>query len=173
VILLALFGILIGSYTLLTIVARVGGMRQLNAQIRGRVSLALLFFITGLGHFVKTDEMVQMLPPWVPMRMPLIYVTGVLEWAGALGLLLPRVSRVAGMCLLAFLVVVFPANIYAAVNRVAMGGHESGSMYLLVRGPFQALLVWWAYWFAVRKVSDGGHGRSAPGGRGLTGPGTG
>jgi uncharacterized membrane protein len=76
-------------------------------------------------------------------------VTGVLEWASAIGLLLPGVSRVAGLCLISFLVLVFPANVYAAVNQIAMGGHESGPAYLLVRGPFQALLVWWAYWSTV------------------------
>ena len=150
-ILFALFCVLVGSYALLTVVARVGGVAWLDTQVRGRISLACLFVVTGLGHFVKPNEMAQMLPPSVPLRLELIYVTGVLELAGAVGLLLPAVSRVAGLCLMAFLVLVFPANVYAAVHQVAMGGHEAGPMYLLIRGPFQVLLVWWVYWFAVRK----------------------
>jgi uncharacterized membrane protein len=40
--------------------------------------------------------------------------------------------------------------VYAAINRVEMGGHGAGPMYLLVRAPFQLLLIGWAYWFAVR-----------------------
>ena len=134
----------------LTVLARVFDVDKLDARLRGRISLALLFLFTGVGHFVRTDDMVQMLPAWVPLRLGLIYVTGMLEWAGAIGLLLPNVSRIAGLCLIIFLVLIFPANVYAAVNHVAMGGHESGPVYLLLRGPFQALLVWWAYWFAVR-----------------------
>jgi uncharacterized membrane protein len=135
----------------MTVVARVGGLVWLDTQLRGRISLACLFVVTGLGHFAKTTEMAEMLPAWVPLRFALTYVTGVLELAGAIGLLLPRVSRIAGVCLMAFLVLVFPANVYASINQVAMGGHEAGPMYLLIRGPFQILLVWWAYWFAVRK----------------------
>jgi uncharacterized membrane protein len=42
------------------------------------------------------------------------------------------------------------ANVYAAINRVDMGGHGAGPMYLLVRAPFQLLLIGWAYGFAVR-----------------------
>jgi uncharacterized membrane protein len=76
-------------------------------------------------------------------------VTGILEMAGAIGLLVPRFSRLAGTCLLLFLIAVFPANVYAAITRAPMGGHETGPVYLLVRGPFQLLLMWWTYRFAV------------------------
>ena len=145
-ILLALTGILLGSYAVLSIVPGVD-----RAQ-RGRISLALLFLFTGLGHFVNPEPMAAMLPPWVPARVPIIYLTGVLEWAGAIGLLVRRYSRVAGICLLAFLVAVFPANVFAALNNVNMGGHDAGPAYLLVRGPFQLLLMWWAYHFAIRRA---------------------
>jgi uncharacterized membrane protein len=144
-ILIALGAILIGSYTVLGVVAPC-----MSANRRGRVSVALLFLFTGLGHFVNPGPMADMLPSWVPGRAPLVYVTGLLEWAGAIGLLVPRYSRLAGTCLLAFLVAVFPANVYAALNNVAMGGHEMGPAYLLVRGPFQLALMWWTYHFAVR-----------------------
>jgi uncharacterized membrane protein len=150
-ILLALLAILLGTYAALGLVARRWGRDRLDPAFRGRASLALLFLFTGLGHFVKTDEMAAMLPAWMPMRVGIVYLTGMLEWAGAVGLLLPRWSRAAGLCLMLFLLAVFPANVHAALSRVAMGGHEMGPAYLLVRGPFQALLIWWAYWFAVRR----------------------
>ena len=153
-ILLALLGILVGSYALLTVLAWALGLRWLEPGLRGRMSLALLFAVTGLAHFVKTDAMAAMLPASVPMRTELIYATGVLELAGAAGLLVPKVSRLAGWCLIAFLVAAFPANVYAAFHHVEMGGHESGPVYLLLRGPFQALLVYWAYRFAVRKRKE-------------------
>ncbi len=143
-ILLALTGILLGSYAVLAILPGVD-----RAQ-RGRISLALLFLFTGLGHFVNPEPMAAMLPSWVPARVPIIYLTGVLEWAGAIGLLVRRYSRAAGICLLAFLVAVFPANVFAAFNHVNMGGHDAGPAYLLVRAPFQLLLMWWAYHFAIR-----------------------
>jgi uncharacterized membrane protein len=87
--------------------------------------------------------------------VPLIHATGVLELAGAGGLLVPGLSRAAGWCIIAFFVAAFPANVYAALHRVEMGGHEAGPIYLAVRGPFQALLAWWAWWFAARRRPSG------------------
>lgn len=149
--LLVLLGILLGSYAVTTAAGRLHAGWRLDAGLRGRISLALVFFVTGLGHFIRTEPMAGMLPPWVPMREGVVYATGALEWLGAAGLFVPGVSRAAALCLIAFLVLVFPANLYAALNRVPMGGHEDGPIYLLIRGPFQALLVWWAWWFGVRR----------------------
>lgn len=150
-VLILLLAIVLGSFGLLTAMDRLLGRGRIDAGLRGRVSLALLFLFTGLGHFLATEQMVQMLPPWVPARVGIIYATGALELAGAVGLLVPRVSRLAGLSLIAFLVLVLPANVYAAFNRVEMGGHGAGPAYLVLRVPFQFLLIGWAYWFAVRR----------------------
>lgn len=147
-ILIVLLTILLGSYAVLSALDRLRWMRT-EPDTRGRVSLALLFLFTSLGHFPDAAGMAEMLPPWVPNRVAIVYVTGVLEMAGAIGLLVPRYSRLAGICLLLFLIAVFPANVYAALTRAPMGAHEAGPVYLLVRGPFQLLLVWWTYRFAV------------------------
>jgi uncharacterized membrane protein len=37
-----------------------------------------------------------------------------------------------------------PVNVYSAIQRVPFGGHEVGPAYLLIRVPFQLLLIWWA-----------------------------
>lgn len=153
-VLLALLTILLGSFGALTALDSIGWVRT-APETRGRISLALLFLFTSLGHFATTREMAEMLPPWVPNRVAIVYVTGVLEMAGAVGLLIPRFSRAAGICLLIFLIAVFPANVYAALARAPMGGHEAGPMYLLVRGPFQLLLIWWTYRFVVRRSAIG------------------
>lgn len=126
-------------------------MAGINSRLRGRISLALVFAFTGIGHFLKTREMATMLPAWVPNREAWVQFTGFLEFAGAVGLLVPSLSRTAGICLCVFLVAVFPANVFAAVNRIEFGGHSVGPVYLLVRLPLQLLLIGWAYWFAVRK----------------------
>jgi uncharacterized membrane protein len=122
-----------------------------GANLRGRIGLALVFAFTGIGHFVKTAEMVQMLPGWVPQREFVIYFTGVLELVAAVALLVPAVSRVAGIFLCLFLVAVFPANVFAAFQRVDFGGHGAGPVYLALRLPLQVLLIGWTWWFAVRR----------------------
>ena len=156
--LLVLLGILLGTYGVLTLADRARDGGRLSPPARGRIALAALFLVTGMGHFVKTDEMVAMLPAWAPARLAIVYLTGFLEWAGAIGLLVPRYSRAAGICLVVFMVMVVPANVYAAWRHVEMGGHGAGPIYLLVRGPFQLLLIWWAWYFAVRQEHVGPEG---------------
>ena len=63
------------------------------------------------------EEMAQLLPAWIPLRMDLIAVTGVLEIFGALGLLIPGLARLASFALILFLLGVLPANIYGALNH--------------------------------------------------------
>jgi len=72
-----MLGLLIGPYLILTAVTRVWGTIRIEPHLRGRISLAIVFVFTGHGHFIMTEPMAQMLPPWVPMRMPIIYITGV------------------------------------------------------------------------------------------------
>lgn len=121
-------------------------------DIRGAaaVGLGLLFIFTGIGHFIQTEPMVQMLPPWVPARTLLVYATGVLEFAIAIGFFVPKLRRHTGWIAAAALVLFFPANIYAAVNHVPMGAHATGPVYLFIRVPLQAIILLWVYWFAIR-----------------------
>jgi uncharacterized membrane protein len=72
-----------------------------------------------------TESMSHMLPPWVPALVSITHATGILEFAIALGFLVRRFRQVTGLVAAAFLVLFFPANIYAAFNYVyvPMGGH--------------------------------------------------
>ena len=89
--------------------------------------------------------MASMLPVSVPFRIELIYLTGIFELLGAIGVWIPRLTRLTGFLLILLLVGVLPANVYSAINRVEFGGHEGGPTYLLVRVPFQILVIWWTY----------------------------
>ena len=148
--LLLLLLLLVGPYALLTLAGRRFGAPRLSPPERARVGLTLFFAFTALGHFVRTEEMAEMLPPAVPYRIGLVYLTGLFELLGAAGVWVPRLRRLTGICLIVMLLCVLPANVYAALNRVAFGGHELGPAYLLVRVPFQLLVAWWVYFAAVR-----------------------
>ena len=119
-------------------------------HVRGRIGIALVFAFTGLGHFLRTEPMAQMLPAFVPRAILMIYITGVIEFAAAVAVLVPTLSRYAGIGLCLFLLAVLPSNIYAAMQRIDFGGHAAGPMYLLVRVPLQFLLIGWVYWFTIR-----------------------
>ena len=62
--------------------------REIDPRKAGAIGLTALFVFTGVGHFIMTGPMAEMLPPWVPKRESLVYLAGVLEFALAAGFLL-------------------------------------------------------------------------------------
>jgi uncharacterized membrane protein len=80
------------------------------------VGLAAMFVLTGVAHFVPPlrDNLIAIVPPQLPAPGLLVSITGVLEFLGAVGLLVPVTRVVAAVCLLLLMLAMFPANIYAA-----------------------------------------------------------
>ena len=113
-----------------------------------RVGLAAMFCFTAVAHFAPMrSDLVAMVPPWVPRPELVVLVTGLLELAGAIGLLVPRTRRAAAIGLILFLVAVFPANVHAAQEGVLLRGEPATP--LVPRILLQLLflgLVWWAGW---------------------------
>ena len=122
-----------------------------DSRSAGAIGLGLLFIFTGIGHFIQTNPMAQMLPTWVPERTLLVYLTGVLEFVIAVGFFIPPLRRLTGWLAAVVLVLFFPVNVYAAIHHVPMGGHAWGPLYLLIRAPLQAVILCWVYWFILRK----------------------
>ena len=135
--------LLLVPYLALTLLGKWNSTFRIASAKRARVGLSLFFLFTSIGHFLKTEEMAEMLPPSVPHRAGLIYLTGILELLGAIGVWIPRLTRLTGFLLILMLVGILPANIYSALNRVDFGGHGAGPVYLLVRIPFQIFVIWW------------------------------
>ncbi|MFF2271449.1 DoxX family protein [Agromyces sp. NPDC058136] len=78
--------------------------------------LVLMFLMGAVGRLVPAvrAELVAMVPPRLPRPELIVAATGVLEVAGAIGLLVPPTHRLAALCLALLLVAVFPANVHAA-----------------------------------------------------------
>jgi uncharacterized membrane protein len=86
-----------------------------------------------------------MLPDVVPWKPETVLFTGLCEIAGGLGLLVPRLRRLAGVMLAIYFVCVFPANIQNALNGGAgLVGLPAAPWYYWVRLAFQPLVIWWA-----------------------------
>jgi uncharacterized membrane protein len=143
--LLFLLLLLVGPYLLLTLAGRWTTAHKIAPVTRAKVGLSLFFLFTSLGHFIKTEEMSAMVPPVIPYRVELIYITGVLELLGAISVWIPGLTRLTGFCLILMLIALLPANIYSAFHRVDFGGHRGGPVYLLVRVPFQIFAIWWTF----------------------------
>jgi uncharacterized membrane protein len=111
-----------------------------------RVGLAAMFVFTGVAHFNKIRrDLVKIVPPFFSNPEALVTVTGLAEFAGAVGLILTATARLAAYVLIALLIVMLPANIYAARQRLLIAGRPATP--LLIRVPLQAVwigLLWWA-----------------------------
>jgi uncharacterized membrane protein len=128
--------------------------RDFDLRHAGAIGLTLLFILTGIGHFTDTDSMAQMLPPLVPGRVAIVYLTGLLEFGIAGGFLFRKTRRLTGWITAVLLVLFFPANIYAAINQVPQGGHVWGPVYLLIRAPVQLIILAWVYWFSIKPARE-------------------
>jgi len=113
--------------------------------------ITLVFIYTGIGHFVKTDAMVTMIPEFFPQPVAIVYLTGVIEIVLAVLVLLTRFQRLVGWIFIAMLVSFLPVNVYAAINHISMGGHAWGPVYLLIRIPLQLILMIWIYFSVLPK----------------------
>lgn len=108
-------------------------------------ALTVMFCFTGITHFGRTrTEIEKMVPPWVPSPRRIVLWAGILEILGAVGILIPETRFVAGICLIAFLVAVFPANIHAARTGTMLAGRPATALW--IRTPLQAFLIILVAW---------------------------
>jgi uncharacterized membrane protein len=113
-----------------------------------RYALAVMFLFTGATHFLPATrpELIRMVPPVLPFPEHLVTLTGILEIAGAVGLLIPSLTSLAAYCLAALLVAMFPANAYAAIAGIEFAGREASP--LVWRLPLQLFWIGALVWVA-------------------------
>ena len=129
---------------------RSGTARWRDAAQHG---LGIAFLIAGVSHLVNTTPFEQHLPHWVPAATTIIVVSGIAEIALGCALVAARRSApVVGLVAAAYLIGVFPANVYVAVAGVDVDGLPGG-LYPWLRLPLQAVFVVWA-WAATRPTRD-------------------
>ena len=144
-----LFVLLISFGLTLLVTLFFGG---LNVGLSGRVAMCIMLVFTAIGHFKFTEGMMMMLPPQVPAKKLIIYLTGVIEIVLGVMLVLKGYITVAGFVLIAFFITLLPANIYAAARKVNYEKADytgKGLSYLWIRIPMQVLFIWWVYYFAI------------------------
>lgn len=108
------------------------------------VAASILYVTAGVLHFRYPGSYVKIVPPFIPDRLTMVYVSGAAEIAGGIGLLLPLFRRAAAWGLVALLIAVFPANVYMALDRAGAG--QTPAYLLWARLPVQFVLIWWVLW---------------------------
>lgn len=120
-----------------------------NAEVwrkRCRLGLFIIYGVAGVLHIALPAPFLSITPHWVPDAPDVIFLTGLCEIAGAIGLLVPKTRRYAGMALALYAVLVFPANLKHAVDSLTAAKVSPLQWaYHIIRLPLQSLLVWLAF----------------------------
>jgi uncharacterized membrane protein len=117
-----------------------------------RLGLAAMFCFTAAAYFNSMrPDLVRMMPPGIPNPEFMVTFTGICEILGAVGLLIARTRRLAGVALILLLLAVLPANIYAARTGLRLG--DSPVTPLVPRVAIQVLFIGLLWWSAVGKRS--------------------
>jgi uncharacterized membrane protein len=114
--------------------------------------LALFMVVAGMMHFIKPDFYLNIMPPYLPLQLELVYLSGFCEIALGLLLLIPRFSRFAAWGIIGLLIAVFPANIYVYQNQDIL---PAPPILHLMRLPLQGVFILWAYWHTRRGDESG------------------
>ena len=138
------------------LIAMVAGKLRGKTKVffSGMLAMSVMLLFTAIGHFAFPEGMSMMIPVFIPLRYELVIVTGLFELAAAIALLIPKLSVKVSWLLIAFFVIILPANIYAAfhhVNYQEATFDGPGLGYLWFRVPLQLFFIGWLYYFGIMK----------------------
>ena len=108
------------------------------------------YILNGLNHFFNADAYIAIMPAYLPWHSQLVALSGVAEIAVGAGVLIRATRVAAAWGIIALLIVIFPANLYVAMNGLPYVGDEPNVVLNWVRLPFQLVLIAWAYWYTKR-----------------------
>ena len=119
-----------------------------NIKTLSKYLLALFMVGAGTMHFIMPDFYLKIMPPYLPLHLELVYLSGVCEIALGLLLLVPRFSQFAAWGIIALLIAVFPANIYVFQHQDVL---PAPPIIHLLRLPLQGVFILWAFWHTRRE----------------------
>lgn len=121
--------------------------------LSGRIAMSAMLVFTAVAHFSFTKGMEMMLPDFMQFKTETVYLTGIIEISAAIGLFIPSFRIVTAWLLIAFFILILPANIYAAIKHIdyQKGTFDgNGLAYLWFRVPLQILFIVWTYLSAIK-----------------------
>ena len=111
------------------------------------ILLMSIFYVRiGVHHFLDPEYFLNIMPPFLPYHLELVYISGFFEILLGLILIFPKYRFYASWGLIILLIAVFPANIYLAQSEIAQQGLDVSKEVAIWRLPFQALFIGLAYW---------------------------
>ena len=136
--------VLFGSLILFRVLGFAGIEALSTWVVCARLALAIMFLFTAVSHFAPMrKDLIAMVPPSLPRPDILVFVTGMAELAGAVGLMVSSLRLWAALGLILLMAVMLPANVSAARRGVRLRGRPPTPLW--IRVPMQMLFVVWAW----------------------------
>ena len=106
-------------------------------------TLSVFFVSFGIDHFVNPEFYLSIMPPNLPLKLEAVYISGLFEILGGVGVLIASTRKIASLGLVTLLVAVYPANIYMALNPERFPEVSINVLYF--RLVLQFFFFYWAY----------------------------
>lgn len=115
-----------------------------TTQLVSLYSMAAIYIVAGIFHFVTPNLFLKVMPKWVPYPGMVNLLVGIIEIVLGITVLFETTRSFAAIGIIALLIAVFPAN----WNHFQMA-RRKGEFVIptLIRLPMQAGLIYWAYTF--------------------------
>ncbi len=99
------------------------------------------FILIGIEHFREPQKFVDIVPKYMPFALFLVYLTGVMEIVGGLGIIYPETRELTGRLMVLFLIAIYPANLNMWMNDIPYNGTRLTTQGHLFRLSVQILLI--------------------------------
>jgi uncharacterized membrane protein len=110
--------------------------------------LVALLGVSGTAHVIAPEGFLFLMPPFLPFHIELIVISGILELAAALLIVLK--NKLAPYLTVAILLAVWPANWWFAID--ALSTNPEIALFAWLRLPLQLPLLWWGWKTPVRQI---------------------
>ena len=127
-------------------------MKKLLFFFKRIIIIVFSIFYAGVGiaHFIKPQIFLNIMPPYLPFHLELVFISGFFEVLFGILLLLKKYRVFAGYGLILLLIAVFPANFYLFQSELAREAYGAiTQQQAFIRMLFQPLLIITAYWFTI------------------------
>ena len=128
--------------------------RRGRGWVVGLVIMGLFYVVAGINHFRSPLSYVAIMPPYIPWPLVMIYISGVAEILGGIGVLVPdgfvfpRTRAFAAWGLVLMLIAVLPVHINMCLHPEQFPGVPLWAIWL--RLPLQLPLILWAWYYTRR-----------------------
>jgi uncharacterized membrane protein len=126
---------------------RITVLRILTWRNAGLLIVFFWFMGGGITHFTNAPFFVAIMPPWIGWHLEIVYISGVFEILGAIGILIPALRQWAGNGLFLLTLCVTPANVHMWLNPDLFP--DVSPAFLSIRLVVQVLLLA-CIWYSTR-----------------------